>query len=83
MQRGYTRELQRAMTDFGLDHSFASAAGKLLEHYGIELPVSSIRKYVEDNAHRIAEESSHNENSPNALPAKGVDQIVTETDGKK
>ncbi|MDQ8209864.1 ISKra4 family transposase, partial [Coraliomargarita sp. SDUM461003] len=79
--RGYTRELQRAVTDFGLDHSFATAAGKLLEHYGIELPVSSIRKYVETNARRIADESSKLEDSPNCLSPSGVDQIVTETDG--
>jgi hypothetical protein len=79
--RGYTRELQRAITDFGLDHSFASAAGKLLEHYGIELPISSIRKYVETNARRIADESSKLKASPNCLSSSGVDQIVTETDG--
>jgi hypothetical protein len=51
------------------DHSFASAAKKLLEHYGIELPVSSIRKYVESNARCIAVESSEHENSPNSLHA--------------
>ena len=69
------------MTDFGLDHSFASAATKLLEHYGVVLPASSIRKYAQTNARRIANESSVREDSPNSLPPGGADQIVTETDG--
>jgi hypothetical protein len=38
--RGYTLELQRAMTDFGLDHSFATATQKIAEHYGFDIPKS-------------------------------------------
>ncbi|HIG28371.1 MAG TPA: hypothetical protein EYQ50_11455 [Verrucomicrobiales bacterium] len=34
--------LQRAMVDFGSEHSYAKAAGNLKEHYGIKMPVSSI-----------------------------------------
>ncbi len=40
--------LQRAMTDFGADHAFGQVPKKLHEHYGIEMPVSTIRK-VTDN----------------------------------
>lgn len=79
--RGYTWELQRAVTDFGLDHSFAAARGKLIEHYGVELPVSSIRKCAEANAQRIAQESSKQEGSANCLPPDGVKQLVAEVDG--
>jgi len=39
--------LQRAITDFGADDPFASAARKLREHYGIEVPVSIIRSITE------------------------------------
>ena len=69
------------MTDFGFDHSFATAVQKMEEHYGVKLPVSSLRKYVESNTQRIAEESSAKEDSANQLPAEGVEQIVAETDG--
>ncbi len=34
--------LQRAMVDFGSEHSYEKAARNLKEHYGIEVPVSSI-----------------------------------------
>jgi len=39
--------LQRVMTDFGADHAFGQVDKKLLEHYGIEMPVSTIRKITE------------------------------------
>lgn len=70
------------MTDFGLDHSFATAVQKMDEHYGVKFPVSSLRQYVEANAQRIAEASSSaEEDRANQLPAQGVEQIVAETDG--
>ena len=52
--RGYTHSLQRAMSDFGLDESFCKAAAKIKEHYGFELPVSSLRNHCIGNATRIA-----------------------------
>jgi len=36
--------LQRVITDFGADHAFRQVSSKLQEHYGIEMPVSTIRK---------------------------------------
>ena len=44
--RGYSRRLQRVLTDFGADGSFADAAGKVREHYGIEVPVSAVREHT-------------------------------------
>lgn len=41
--RGYSLPLQRALTDFGADHSFVEASKKMREHYGVELPASSVR----------------------------------------
>ena len=35
------------MTDFGADHAFGQVPKKLHEHYGIEMPVSTIRKITE------------------------------------
>ena len=39
--------LQRAITDFGADHAFGQVPKKLHEHYGIEMPVSTIRNITE------------------------------------
>jgi len=35
--------LQRVLTDFGADHSFVVASKKMREHYGVEVPASSVR----------------------------------------
>jgi precorrin-4 methylase len=45
--------LQRIMTDFGADHAFGQVDKKLLEHYGIEMPVSTIRKITEYHGQQI------------------------------
>lgn len=47
--------LQRALTDFGAEKSFAQASRQLWEHYGVELNRSSIRQVVESQAQRAAE----------------------------
>ena len=39
----YSRHLQRALTDFGAEESFARAAERVREHYGIEISPSTIR----------------------------------------
>ncbi len=39
--------LQRVIADFGADHAFAQVPTKLQEHYGIQIPVSTIRKITE------------------------------------
>jgi hypothetical protein len=41
--RASSRALQRALTDFGAEESFARAATRVREHYGIEVGASSVR----------------------------------------
>jgi hypothetical protein len=41
--RKYSLPLQRALTDFGADHSFEGTCKKMREHYGVELPASGVR----------------------------------------
>jgi hypothetical protein len=51
--RGCSRPLQRAVTDFGADQSFAQVMDKLVEHYGIVLGESTIRRITEGHARQI------------------------------
>ncbi len=44
--REYSLPLQRALADFGADHSFVVASQKMREQYGVELPASSVRCYT-------------------------------------
>lgn len=75
--RGYSLGLQRAMTDFGADESFADAADKLKEHYGIEVPVSAIQATTLQHAARMHQEQV----LESQLPEGGVPQLIVEADG--
>jgi hypothetical protein len=75
--RGYSLGLQRVLTDFGADHSFAQAVAKVKEHYLIEVPLSAARHYTQKHAAQI--QQSQPETA--SLPAGGVAQVIAETDG--
>jgi hypothetical protein len=51
--RGYSKRLQRAMVDFGAEHSFAKAAQGVREHYGIDVAVEAIRQHTLSHGRRI------------------------------
>lgn len=72
--RAYSLPLQRALTDFGADHSFVEASQKVLEHYGVELPASSVRSQT--LAHAKASGAVQHE-----APKRPVQTLVTEMDG--
>jgi hypothetical protein len=72
--RGYSRALQRALTDFGAEESFARAASRVKEHYGIEVPSSAVRRI--SYAHgKVMMETGEKKKSPVA------GQITTQMDG--
>jgi len=72
--RAYSLPLQRALTDFGADHSFVEASKKVHEHYGIELPASSVRSWT--LAHAKASGAVKHE-----APKRFVPTLITEMDG--
>lgn len=76
--RGYSKPLQRRITDFGSDVPFGRISFKLKEHYGIEVPTSSAQAITEKHACNIRK----NECLKTKIPDRtGVDQIVAEMDG--
>jgi hypothetical protein len=72
--REYSLPLQRALTDFGADHSFVEAVKKLHEHYGIELPASSVRACT--LVHAKASGAVQHQ-----APKRQVETLITEMDG--
>jgi hypothetical protein len=46
--------LERALTDFGTDVPFGKVVEKMKEHYGIEVPSSTIRLITEKHAFKVA-----------------------------
>jgi hypothetical protein len=66
------------MTDFGADDPFRGAAGKLKEHYGIDMPVSTVRVVTERHGETMLARQSQVPIWPDRA---GVDMLITEMDG--
>lgn len=77
---GYTRNLSRALVDFGAEESFAHAAERLALHHGVNLCASTIRKLTYRHAQAIQNRHEAQRVS-GALPGRGAGTIVAEIDG--
>lgn len=73
--RGYSTLLQRALTDFGAEASFAQAGARLKEHYGLVVSASRARLCTLMHAQAASE-------APPSVSARvPVETLVTELDG--
>lgn len=76
--RCYSFPLQRIITDFGADVSFKKVPKKLVEHYGISVPVSSAQKITEKHANHMKNMEELHRDIPDHT---GVEWLICETDG--
>lgn len=80
--RGKSRRLERALTDFGCEHSFAKAAGRVQEHYGFDISVSGVREATLKHAQRARQKLEDKYREPfRTLPAVGAEHVIAEVDG--
>ena len=71
--------MQRAVTDFGADLAFAQVMDKLVEHYGIVLGESTIRRITEGHAKNIFEAAKIHQGWPTQPGSSAV--VIAEMDG--
>ena len=64
------------MIDFGADESFGKASEKMKEHYGIEVPISAVRKETQEHGERMLEEEEESE-----LSKQGARLVIAGMDG--
>ena len=76
--RSHSQLLQRRLTDFGSEKSFARAAEQVKEHYGIEVSPSAVRKITETHGQALHGQPKFLQGET-ALEPK--EQIIVETDG--
>jgi len=76
--RGYSVLLQRRITDFGSEKSFVRATRQVLEHYGLEVPVSAVRRITEHHGEQIHGEPELVQGETNNKVAR---QLIVEMDG--
>ena len=80
--RGRSRRLERVLTDFGCEHSFARAAQSVLEHYGFEIGATAVRTATLTHARRANEKLEKEYELPfRVLPAIGAQHVIAEADG--
>ena len=93
--RGKSQRLQRVLTDFGAEHSFAAGCARLREHYGLRLNASAVRTVTlpfrqaqgpEPAEGRHAQRAARTlaaryQESFRILPAEGAGAVVAEADG--
>jgi hypothetical protein len=70
--------LQRVMSDFGSDYAFGQVPKKLQEHYGIEMPVSTVAKIT---GHHGQQMQRQRESAVLPSTTRGCPQQIAETDG--
>jgi hypothetical protein len=70
--------LQRIITDFGADHAFGQVPKKLQEHYGIDMPISTVRNTTLFHAQQMHKQQ---ENVIEPLKTKGCPVMIAEIDG--
>ena len=70
--------MQRALTDFGADHAFATAATKIQEHYGVSVTHERVRTVTLHHGEVLAAQTPQ---PVRTLPARGAAHIVAEADG--
>lgn len=71
---GYSRALQRALSDFGAEESFERAAARVKEHYGIEIASSAVRRITYQHARQIQAVEP-------AKPSQPARTLITQIDG--
>lgn len=80
--RGRSRRLERVLTDFGVEHSFARAAESVEEHYGFKLGASAVRVATLKHAQRAQKKLEEEyQESFRVLPAVGAEHVIAEADG--
>ena len=80
--RGRSQRLNRVLTDFGCEHSFAQAAARVNEHYGIVMGVSAVRTATLQAARKAKERMDADyAKAFRAIPAKGAAYVVAQADG--
>lgn len=80
--RGKSRRLQRVLTDFGCEDSFAKATERVREHYGIELGATAVRLATLTHAKRAEQQLQAQYAEPfRLLPAQGAEHVIAEADG--
>ncbi len=70
------------MSDFGIEHSFAQAAARIREHYGIEVSVAAVRQATQEHARAATRFMAASDADAETVEAAiTASQVICEMDG--
>ncbi len=70
------------MSDFGIEHSFAQAAARIREHYGIEVSVAAVRQATQEHARAATRFMAASEAEAQTVGAAiTASEVICEMDG--
>ena len=72
--RGRSRRLQRALVDFGAEESFARAAERVREHYGLDVSAEAVRQHTLAHGAQISARTV-------TPPKRAASTLITQLDG--
>lgn len=72
--RGRSRRLQRALVDFGAEESFARAAERVREHYGLDVSAEAVRQHTLAHGAQISALTV-------TPPQRAATTLITQLDG--
>jgi len=79
---GRSRRLDRVLTAFGCEQSFAQAAGSVLEHYGFAIGASAARLATLKHAQRARQQlETEYAKTFRELPVLGSEHVIAQADG--
>lgn len=82
LPRGRSRRLERVLSDFGCEQSFARAAHSVREHYGFDVGASTVRATTFEQAQRAQQQVEAAYQQPfRVLPAQGAEHVIGQADG--
>lgn len=80
--RRRSRRLERALSDFGCEHSFAKAAAAVKEHYGFEIHATAVREATLEHSQRACQILEDRYKQPfRVLPQIAEEHVIAQTDG--
>jgi hypothetical protein len=80
--RGRSGRLQRVLTDFGCELSFARAAQSVREHYGFDIGATAVRTATLHHARRAQARLEADYKEPfRLLPPEGAAHVIAQADG--
>lgn len=79
--QGRSETVKRALSDFGIESSFATAAKRFKEHYHYNIASSAVSRTTKEIAHEAMDYIAAKISSPDREEEKSIEKMLVELDG--